>query len=48
MASGMLKFLKKAQGREINSIHSWLPLMKMPNNDEPDIVFSDRDSRGIR
>ena len=48
MASGMLKSLKKAQGREINSIHSWLPLMKMPKNDEPDIVFLDRDSRGIR
>ena len=44
----MHKFLKIAQGREINNIHSWLPLMKMPKNDEPDIVFSGRDSRGIR
>ena len=44
----MLKSLKKAQGREINSFHSWLPSMKMPKNDEPDIVFSERDSRDIR
>ena len=47
-ASETLKSLKKAQGREINSIHLQLPPMKMPKNDEPDIVFSERDGRGIR
>ena len=40
------KSLKKAQGREINSVHSWVPPMKIPKNDEPDIVFSKRDSHG--
>ena len=45
---GKLKSLKKAQGREINSIHSGLSPMKMPKNDEPNIVFSERDGRGIR
>ena len=45
---GTLKSLRKAQGREINSVHSWLPPMKMLKNDEPDIVFSKKDSRGIR
>ena len=44
----MLKSLKKAQGREINSVHSQVPPTKMPKNDEPDIVFSKRDSHGIR
>ncbi|XP_075658786.1 uncharacterized protein LOC142628612 [Castanea sativa] len=43
-----LKSLKKAQGREINSVHSRLPPMKMPRNDEPDIVFLEKDDRGIR
>lgn len=47
-AGGTLKSLKKAQGREINSAHSRLPPMKMLKNDEPDIVFSERDSHGIR
>ena len=45
---GTLKSLKKAQRREINSVHSQLPPMKMPKNDELDIVFSKRDGRGIR
>ena len=45
---GTLKSLKKVQGREINSVHSRLPLMKMPKNDEPNIVFSERDDRGNR
>ena len=35
-----MKSLKKAQGREIISVHSSLPTMKMPRNDELDIVFS--------
>ena len=48
MAGGTLKSLKKAQGSEINSVHLQFPPMKMPKNDEPDIVFSERDSRGIR
>ena len=43
-----MKSLKKVQGREINSVHSRLPPMKMPKNEEPDIVFSERDGRGIR
>ena len=43
-----LKSLKKAYGKEINNVHSWLPQMKMPKNDEPDIVFSERDDCGIR
>ena len=37
-----LKSLKKAQGREINSVHSRLHPMKMPKNDEPNIVFLNR------
>ena len=37
MVGRMLKSLKKAQGRKINSVHSQLPLMKIPKNDEPDI-----------
>ena len=44
---GTLKSLKKAQGREINSVHTRLPPMKMPRNDEPDIVFLKRDGCGI-
>ena len=45
---GMLKSLKKAQGREINNIHLRVPPMKMPKNDEPDIVFSEGDNCGIK
>ena len=48
MASETLKSLKKAQRREIKNVHLRPPLMKMPKNNEPDIVFSERDSRGIR
>ena len=44
----MLKSLKKAHEREINCVHSQLLLVKMPRNDEPDIVFLKRDSHGIR
>ena len=47
-AGGTLKSQKKAHEREINSVHSRLPPVKMPRNDEPDIVFSKRDGRGIR
>ena len=47
-AGRMLKSLKKTHEREINSVHSRLPPMKMPKNDEPDIIFSKRDSRDIR
>ena len=43
-----MKSLKKAQGREINNVHSRLPQMKMLKNDEPNFVFSKRDSHGIR
>ena len=48
MTGETLKSLKKVQRREINSIHSRLPPMKMPKNDEPYIVFSKRDSHNIR
>ena len=48
MKSGMLKSSKKAHEREINSVHSRLPPVKMPRNDKPDIVFLERDDRGIR
>ena len=48
ITSEILKSLKKAHGREINSVHSRLPLMKMPKNDEPNTVFSERDDRGNR
>ena len=47
-ANGMLKSLKKAHEREINSVHSRLPRVKMPRNDELDIVFSERDGCSIR
>jgi len=44
-----LKSLKKGirKGNKKN-FHSRLPPMKMPKNDEPDIIFSKRDSRDIR
>ena len=48
MAGQTLKSLKKAQRREIKNVHSRPPPMKMLKNNEPDIVFSERDSRGIR
>ena len=48
MVGEMLKSLRKAQGREINCIHLRLPPMKMPKNDEPNIIFLKRDGRGIR
>ena len=48
MAGRTLKSLKKVHEREINSVHSWLPPVKMPRNDGPDIVFSERDGCGIR
>ena len=47
-AGGTLKSLKMAHEREKNSVHSWLPLVKMPRNDKPDIIFLERDGRGIR
>ena len=34
-----LKSLKKAYGKEINSVHSRLPSMKMPKNDEPLVIM---------
>ena len=40
--------MKKVHGREIDNVHSQLPPMKMPKNDEPNIVFSERDSHDIR
>ena len=48
MAGGTLKSLKKAQGREKNSVHSRLTLIKTLKSDKPNIVFSERDSHGIR
>ena len=47
-AGETLQSLKKAYGKEINSVHSPLPPMKMSKNDEPDIVFSERDGCSIR
>ena len=47
MAGGTLKSLKKAHEKEVNNVHSLLPPMKMPRNDEPNIVFSERDGCGI-
>ena len=34
-----LKSLKKGYGKEINSVHSRLPSMKMPKNDEPLVIM---------
>ena len=34
-----LKSLKKAYGKEINSVHSRLPPMKMPKNNEPLVIM---------
>jgi len=48
MVGRMLKSQKKAHEREINSVHSRLPPIKMPLNEEPDIVLSERDGRDIR
>ena len=48
IAGETLQSLKKANGKEINSVHSWLPLIKMPKNDKPDIVFSEKDGCSIR
>ena len=44
---GILKSLKKAHEKEINSVISRLLPMKMPRNGEPNIVFSERDGRSI-
>ena len=44
-ADKTLKSLKKVHEREINSVHSQLPPVKMPRNDEPDIIFLERESR---
>ena len=43
-----MKSLKKAQGKEINSVHSRLPPMKMPKNDDFDIAFLERRGRDNR
>ena len=43
-----VEVLEKAYERHINSVHSRLPPIKMPRNDEPDIIFSKRDGCGIR
>ena len=48
MAGRTLKSLKEAYEREINSVHSRLPPVKMPKIEEPGIIFSERDGRGIR
>ena len=48
MVGRTLKSLKKAHEKIINSVHSRLPLVKMPRSDELDIVFSERDSCSIR
>ena len=48
IASETLNSIKKTYGKEINSVHSRLPPMKMPKNDKPNIVFSERDDRNIR
>ena len=47
-AGRTLKSLKKAQGKEINIIHSRLPPVKMPKNDKSNIDFSERDGHNIR
>ena len=48
IAGETLKFVKKTYRKEINSVHSQLPPMKMPKNDKLNIVFSERDGRSIR
>ena len=47
-AGETLKSLKKAYKRDINSVHLWLPPMKMLKNDKLDIAFLEKDSCGIR
>ena len=43
-----LKSLKKAYGKEINNVHSWLPPMKLLKNDKPNIVFLEKNGRSFR
>ena len=47
-AGKTLKSLKKAYGKEINNVHSWLPPMKLLKNDKPNIVFLEKNSRSFR
>ena len=44
IASRILKSLKEAHEREINSVISQLLPVKMPRNDEPDIIFLERET----
>ena len=43
-----IEVLEKAYGKEINNVHSRLLPIKMPKNDEPDIVFSEKDGHNIK
>ena len=45
---GSSKPLKKAYVRELNSVYSWFPPSKTPRYNKLDIVFSEKDARGIR
>ena len=45
---GSSKPLKKAYARELNSVHSWFPPSKTPRYNKLDIVFSEKDARGVR
>ena len=45
---GSSKPLKKAYVRELNSVYPWFPPSKTPRYNKLDIVFSEKDTRGIR
>ena len=40
--------MKNAYARDINNIHSQFPPSKMSKYNEPNIIFSKKDARGIR
>nr|XP_023887813.1 uncharacterized protein LOC111999933 [Quercus suber] len=48
VARGSSKSLKKAYATEVNSVHSRFSHLKVPRCSEPNIVFFEKDDRGIR
>ena len=48
ISGGSSKSLKKVYAREVNNEHSRFPPLKTHRYNEPNIVFSEKDARGVR
>ena len=48
VVGGSSRSLKKVYAKEVNIIHSQFPPSKTPRYNETDIVFSEKDARGVR